>query len=231
MKKIIIPVMLILCLFAPHQLLWANDELRINDSETLIYEITDENNNMSMAVCKYKVQMEYGKKLFSYTHTHNNEIWKVLTDTRANPLHIVYINGNNRMTLLFDKPGRVVLQGYWEDKQMNKTRLFSTPVTLENALKARTLDLSTDQKQKINLLQTDKFPDLEPYEMYFKVIGEENLTVKAGIFTCKKVLFTLKGWRGMFFKAYYYISDDAHRYLVKMENIPRNGCSELVKIE
>jgi len=67
--------------------------------------------------------------------------------------------------------------------------------------------------------------------MYFKVIGTTKVSVKAGTFNCKKILFSLTGYKGFFYKAYYYVTDDADRYIVKIENIPVNGSSELIAIE
>jgi len=136
MKKILLSVLFIPGFLLSHHLVWADDnELRINNPETLIYEITDKDNNVSVAACKYKIQMQYGKKMFSYIYTNNNETWKVLTDTKANPLSILYIKGDNKMTLLFNNPKEVFLKGYWDGKEINKTCRFSTPVTLENMLK------------------------------------------------------------------------------------------------
>ena len=136
-----------------------------------------------------------------------------------------------KMQLDFDGKGGVILTGYWNGKKIEQKNEFMKNVTLENALVVRTLELDNFDEYIFDLLQTSKFPSLESYKMYFKVLGEETVGVKAGTFNCKKILFSIKGWKGIFYKAYYFVSNDEHRYLVKIENMPRGGSTELVSIE
>jgi len=88
-----------------------------------------------------------------------------------------------------------------------------------------------NERYEFDFLQYDKLPELDADRMYFQVIGEETVTVQAGTFKCRKILFSLSDWRGSFWQAYYYISDDSHRYIVKTENIPHGGAMELIQIK
>ncbi|MBN1961145.1 MAG: hypothetical protein JW841_09375 [Deltaproteobacteria bacterium] len=52
-----------------------------------------------------------------------------------------------------------------------------------------------------------------------------------GAFQCLKVKISVIGWRGLFWEAFYYITNDKHRNVVKIKNIPDSGVTELVSIE
>lgn len=157
--------------------------------------------------------------------------WEVTTHTNGMPSIIAFQVDKNTIKWKFDGKGTVDMRAHWEGRAFKTSRTFKPNVTGENNLSLRTLDFSQREKYVFDLIQVREMPDLEVYEMFFWVLGEESVTVKAGTFTCKKILFSLSGLRGHFYKAYYYVTDDEHRYIVKIDNIPRGGTSELVHIE
>jgi hypothetical protein len=210
------------------------NSLLIIDGEKLVMEITDKNGETYYGTTTYYIESTAGETTFNYFYEGRDESWSVWTDSNGMPFKIIFENENGILTLLFDHEGEVTLQGTWKNREIEKEKLFqpdNTFVTLENTLVLRTLDLESDEKYEFDLLQNDKLPRLDAYRMYFQVVGEETVTVQAGTFYCKKVLFSLSDWRGLFWQACYYITDDCHRYIVKIMNIPDGGESELIKIE
>lgn len=207
------------------------NKLKIKDGEILNLEITTKDNERFIAQTTYGVIEKNGNLFFSYVNKDNRSLWEVETDAKAFPIKIKYSKKGNKMQLDFDGKGGVILTGYWNGKKIEQKNEFMKNVTLENALVVRTLELDNFDEYIFDLLQTSKFPSLESYKMYFKVLGEETVGVKAGTFNCKKILFSIKGWKGIFYKAYYFVSNDEHRYLVKIENMPRGGSTELISIE
>jgi len=133
----------------------------------------------------------------------------------------------NDISFNIDKNGQVCLKGVWNGVQCNTTKKFPNDVVIENSMLVRKIDFSSNEKVVFDLIKMDKMPDLKSHEMFFQVIGDETVKVPAGTFKCKKILFSLTGIKGMFFKAYYYISNDKNRYIVKIDNLPVGGCTEL----
>ena len=147
------------------------------------------------------------------------------------PVQCKYSSNNTKIIFDFNKNGNIWVNGLWNMKKINKSGVFMNNVTIENALVVRNLNFTNNEKYIFDLIQIDKLPKLKAFRMYFKVIDNEMINVKAGVFKTKKVLFTLTDWRNVFYKAYYYISDDEHRYIVKIINIPVGGETELLSIE
>ncbi len=201
----------------------------IENNESFIYKIDNDGNSYT-ATCTYTIKEFSGIKRYYYDYSDKYCAWEVTTDFNGLPQNIVFRKDKNRVTLKFNKTGAVKMTGLWDGKNLMETGKFSANVTLENALVLRTMDLRKGKKHVFDLLQTEKFPDLEAYEMCFEVIGIETVTVPAGTFQCKKVLFTVNDLRSAFFKAWYYVTDDNHRYIIKMENMPRGGSTVLTQI-
>ena len=207
------------------------ENLNVYNGEKFIYEVTNSEDEVFNTTTTYFVKQENGEKLYSYTNKDKYETWNVTTDVQGVPKNITYQAYGNTLTLDFEGTGDVTMQGYYGGEQIDKTGNFAANVSLENALILRTMDLDKGNKYVFDLLQTDKFPELKAYKMYFKVLGTETVQVEAGEFECKKVLFSLTGFRGLFYKAYYYVTDDENKYLVKMENMPKGGSSELISVQ
>ena len=209
----------------------AESNLKIVDEEKLVFQGKNKENDAFTAETTYYVRVKNKKPFYSYKHVDGNSTWEVATDENAIPSRVVFTMKGNKMTLDFNGEGGVTMSGYWNGKKIQKKGSFESNVTLENALVVRTLNLDRKDPYYFDLLQTSEFPELEAYSMYFEVQGEETITVGAGTFACKKILFSVSGWRGLFYKAYYYISNDTHRYLIKIENLPMGGETELARIE
>lgn len=208
--------------------------LEIKGEEKFIYQVTDGKIQYQEEVIYQNSTFE-GKNAISYVNIAkkgNEKLyeWNVVTDAQASPFKIDYYEGNSEVNMVFDGEGRVKMTGNWKDEQLNLTNNFKKNVTLENALILRNLNLDSNKKYVFDLLQREELPKLKAYEMYFKVVGNKTVTVSAGTFDCKKVLFSLTDWRGFFYKAYYYVTNDNHRYIVKIENSPKDVDSELISI-
>lgn len=203
----------------------------INNGEKFIFKITTSEGTTYTAETTYYVKNIENKIIYAYAHRDEFVSWDVTTDKNAIPIKIKFTEKGNQMNYSFNGNGKVNMSGFWNGKMVNEKGTFSKNVTVENALVAITLDLNLNNKYVFDLIQTDKLPNLKPFKMYFKVEGEERVMVKAGTFKCKKVLFTLTDFRSIFYKAYYYITDDEHRYIVKIDNMPMGGATELTSIE
>jgi hypothetical protein len=230
-KSIFYLIFCILLFSAIPSLLSAENNLQIINGETLIMQIREKNGETYLGTNTYSIQNADGKTTYYYLYTDKYDSWYVWTDGNAIPFKIIYENKDGKITLLFNHKGKVIMQGSWKNRTIEKTKYFLPNVTLENALVIRSLNLESNEKYEFDLLQYDKLPELEAYRMYFQVVGEETVTVKAGRFYCKKVLFSLSDWRGIFWQSYYYVSDDSNRYIVKTLNVPDGGAMELIRIE
>lgn len=156
--------------------------------------------------------------------------WDVETDRNGKPKKIAFEAGENHVSFEFTPEGNVKMQGDWNGKVIQAAKQFKNEVTAENILYLRTRDFSRKKKYVFSLLQLRELPDLKAYPMYFQLVGKETVTVKAGTFKCLKVRFSLTGLKGFMYKAYFYISDDDNRTIVKINNVPKGGSMELVEI-
>jgi hypothetical protein len=96
----------------------------------------------------------------------------------------------------------------------------------------KTIDLKENDRFIFDLIRPDKFPALRSLRMYYKTVGTERVHVSAGIFNCKKILFSCKNFiLGKLYRSYFYVTDDENRYFVKEENPTRGFVVELEKIE
>ncbi|MBN2040441.1 MAG: hypothetical protein JW864_10385 [Spirochaetes bacterium] len=210
--------------------LFSAPETIISNNEVLVYKVHPEKGDPYTSKTVYNFEKKNGVLFYSYIHYDKDHTFKVITDKDAIPRKIIRTNAESSASFTFTGEGSVILVLENNNGITEKNGTFSENVSAENALIARTLDLSSEEKYEFDLIQCDKLPELAAYRMYFQVEGETTVAVKAGNFKCRKVLFSLSGWKGMFYKAYYYISNDEHHYIVKIENMPEGGCSELVKI-
>ena len=207
-------------------------ELRFQVNQNEVFEYLNKKPDGSELTGKTVFFFENGKnsKAVGYTHRDARSEWKVLAGADCSPFAINYDEQHGSVKLSFDGTGNVRLTGTWDGKPVDAQKRFGANVTLENAMIVRNLDFENSEKYFFDLLQTDKLPRLVAYTMYFEAVGEETVTVPAGTFRCKKICFSLKDWRSMFYKAYYYVTDDDRRIIVKIDNVPKGGSSELVRI-
>jgi len=215
--------------------------LVFNGKQKFIYKVRVKD-NVYTEITEYKKESLNGKLYFSYISTGDytstdkyiesgTHRWEVCTDAKGMPAYVNLYSGNNGIWMKFDGNGNVDYNIKWNNKTAGGRKNFKANVSFENALIVRTLDFNRNDNYIFDLIQSRELPDIEAYEMYFKVIGTTKVSVKAGTFNCRKILFSLTGYKGFFYKAYYYVTDDADRYIVKIENIPVNGSSELIAIE
>lgn len=201
------------------------------NGKSFVYKIKE-----SMAVeynctTSYKWEVIGGVKYCNYITIGKNEIWDVTTDLNGKPLKICYKKAKDSLKLDFKTNGQVIMKGIWENKKVYESKTFSDNVSLENVLLLQTMDFNNRDKYVFDLIQYDKFPKLVAYRMYFKVTGEQDVTTSAGKFKCKTVDFSLTDLRGLFYTAYYWVSDSPEHTMVKIDNIPAMmGKTELVEI-
>lgn len=232
MTKLKQMIIFFIFLFSIISSIFSNENnLQIINGETFIMKIIEKNGETYYGTNKYSIQSVDGKTTYYYSYVDKYDSWYVWTDSNGIPFKIIYENEYGKITLLFNHEGKVTMQGSWKNEVIEKIKYFLPNVTLENTLVIRSLNLESNEKYEFDLLQYDKLPELDAYRMYFQVVGEETVTVKAGTFHCKKVLFSLSDWRGIFWQAYYYVSNDSHRYIVKTLNVPDGGAMELIRIE
>lgn len=171
---------------------------------------------------------------FTATDKHDesgNHRWEVLADYSGIPVKIGLYSCKNSIIMKFDGKGNVDYAIDWKNTKRIGQKIFRSNVSFENALIVRTLDFNRKDRYIFDLIQARELPEIVSYEMYFQVLDNKRISVEAGVFNCRKILFSLTGFKGMFYKAYYYVSDDPNRYIVKIENVPMNGSSELVLIK
>ena len=155
--------------------------------------------------------------------------WDVKILKNGQPYLIQYSVAENVVRWSFDGKGRVCMNGIWDSNTCHDCKQFDTYVTVETNYLIRHVNFVNNEQYIFNLIQLSELPKFKTYIMYFQWVGDEVVQVEAGEFHCKKILFSLKGFKGFFFKSFFYISNDAHRYIVKIDNLPINGTTELIK--
>ncbi|MDA3900333.1 MAG: DUF3108 domain-containing protein [Spirochaetes bacterium] len=199
-------------------------ELLVNDGETFTY-VTTLNKTTEQNSCTYR-NTNNG---YTYIYTSANESWQVKTYRSGRPQTVKHNIRGNELSFVYNA-NSVSISGIWAGDAINNEKRYDRLVTSENALLLRTHDFTKNPEMVFEMQQPDYYPLLETMTMQYIYEGTETVTVPAGTFECKKIRFTLTGIKKMFFSAYYYITDDARQIIVKTENMPRNGKSELVKI-
>lgn len=168
----------------------------------------------------------------SYEYSDKFDKWFVIAerDGRPNSIRHFAINGMFDFSFSFDRNGKVSMNGTWDGKPYEVEQQFSHDVSVENSLFLKCMSLDPGVKYCFDLIQTTAYPGLSALPMYYKTIGKENVSVPAGDFTCKKILFSINDMRGVFFQAYYFVTDDAHQEIVKCVNVPQGGKYELIAL-
>ena len=180
------------------------------------------------------------KTLLRYTNTGTNInpdlapgraafICRVTADEKGIPFETSYAVSANAVRTLFNQ-GEVNLVANWKGKSFTHRRQFSAEVSTEPFLMLRTMDLATANRRVFDFVSYRDFPGFSSYPMVFEVLNRETVTVPAGTFICKKAVFTANDWRSIFFKAYYDITDDDRRWIVKIEFRPFGGGMELLGV-
>lgn len=205
----------------------------VRNGETFDYirkstQNSSENVRFKMA---FSVKTEGAETHYLYENKHPDGRWLVRTRKDGTPVETNLIREREKYRVQFSPDGRLTVKGVWDGKQQEYKARFDPNATLENLMLLRTLPLQPGAKYSFQQFRPDKLPKLVPYKMYYQVVGEKTVTVKAGTFRCKEVLFTCKSslYR-RFYKSYFYVSDDSHRYFVKEINPSRGFEVELQSI-
>lgn len=209
----------------------STDAVHIRNGETHTVLIKNEDGASYTGVTRFRVTRGNRGRSISYVHKDKTAQWQVAADTKGIPSRITYHATAGKVRFDFDGTGAVTASGTWNQQPLHEKNRFSPNVTAENMLVLRSLPLIDDTTYEFDLLQMDALPRLKAYPMSFKREGRTTVTVPAGTFRCLKVRFTFSDWRRFFWKAFYYITDDEQRMVVKIENIPDGGSTALVNSE
>jgi len=201
-------------------------ELSIKNGESFRYTETEKNGSAVHTSCTYTGD----DATFAYTYRSPSNVWAVLTDKSGRPLTISHTLAGNELNFVY-KGTSVKMTGLWNGTRVDEQKDFPGMVTGENALLLRAHDFDAQKSFSFFLVQPDKYPKLAAFKMTFTWVGSESVTVPAGNFSCRKIRFTLAGAGSVLYNAWYYITDDNRRIIVKSENMPVNGSCVLEKIE
>jgi hypothetical protein len=229
MKKFFLSIiMIILCSYSKAQLF----DFQQLTSKTFMYEIKEGMGVSYMCTTSYNWRIIEGVKYYNYVTIGKYDSWDVITNQNGKPKEITYKKDIDSLHLIFDGSGYVKCTGVWDNKPINTSKQFRENVTLENVLVLQTMDFNKKGKYVFDLIQPDKLPDLVVYRMYFKVTGYKTITTPAGTFDCIQLDFSLTDLRGLFYTAYYWVTNDPKRMLIKIDNIPAMmGKTELNSIK
>jgi len=204
--------------------------LAIVDGERFVYEIILPDGEKVQSECRYWRKESQGRVLFGYTYNDPVGKWDVLTNAQGYPVEVSHEFYGNPIKFTFGK-NKVHMSGFWNGENISEEREFKGLITPEIAMILRNLDLGSKDRFVLQVIQKDEYPELVTYTMYFQVKEDTTITVKAGTFNCKRVVFSLTDWRGLFYKSNQYITNDEYRRIIKMENFPRGGETELKDYE
>ncbi|MBF0451822.1 MAG: hypothetical protein HQK75_14050 [Candidatus Magnetomorum sp.] len=159
-----------------------------------------------------------------------NHCWDVLSTSDGYPRLIEYHVGPNTMQMTFTKDGHFEMEGFWDGKKCSNQKVFENNVYVEISSLIRTMNLKQNTPFIFELIRLPEFPMIKTHQLYVQILNDSIVNVPAGRFSCKKILFSASGYKGYFFKAYFYVSIDERQLIVKIENLPIGGKTELVKM-
>jgi len=203
----------------------------VKEGHRMVYEITFKNSEKFYGEFKFNLIEQNQKKFNHYLYVDKNEKWDVTTTEIGIPVKVIHTLHGNLIEFYFSEDGRVKMIGKFNNESIQEERTFKPGITVENIMVLKNLDFNSTENYNFDLIQTLEYPKLIAYPMYFRIVGNQKVCVKAGEFNCKKILFSLSDMRGLFFRAYYYVTDDLERNIVKIENMPISGKTELISIE
>jgi hypothetical protein len=208
----------------------------ISQTEHLRYtiKINGKNYEENMVVHRSKDLIQY-ESCGNYTDPRIYEpggrhCWDVVSTSDGQPRLIHYQAGPNNMHMTFEKNGLFAMNGFWDGKKCFKKTNFDSQVYVEITGLVRTMDLSQKTPIKFDLVRITKFPILESQDLYFQILHDIVIDVPAGQFNCKKIMLSAAGYKGFFFKAYFYVTTDEHQLIVRVDNIPIGGMTQLIEV-
>jgi len=156
--------------------------------------------------------------------------WDVVSTSDGQPLLIDYQAGPNNMHMTFEKNGRFEMKGVWDGSQCYKKLNFDNPVYVEITALVRTMNLKQKTPVSFDFIRITKFPIVKTHYLYFQTLHDVVIEVPAGRFNCKKIMLSAAGFKGYFFKAYFYVTTDKRQLIVRVENIPIGGMTQLIEV-
>lgn len=204
-----------------------------DDGESMcVYQVKLKNGetyNADMSFMRTEID---GNVCLSYKSYDKFDNWSVVARDDGYPREIRHnaLNGNFDLSFTFDESGAVGMNGLWNGEDCSQVGTFSKRVSLENTMILRRLDLTIGLKHTFDLIQHSSYPNLSALPMYFIPIGIEEVEVPAGKFSCCKVLFSIDDVRGVFFRAYYFVSLGNYQDIIKCVNVPVGGGYELISL-
>lgn len=211
---------LIIGLFISYNTVAQSFDLNSVINKVYNYEMNDGKGNTTLCDTKFNWANISGTKYSHYIFSGKDFSWNVTGSADGKPKEVIFKAGKDSITLRFNGEGLVICTGSWKNKKISESKKFRANVSMENMLVLQTLDFNKKGKYIFDLIQYDKLPDIIAYRMYFKVRGNETITTSAGTFKCKKIEFSIDDFRSIFYKAYYWITDDSKRLMVKVDNVP-----------
>jgi hypothetical protein len=208
----------------------------ISETEHLRYaiRINGKNYEEKMVVHRSKDLMQYEScgnytdpKIYALGGRH---CWDVVSTHDGQPLLINYHVGPNNMHMTFDKNGLFEMKGVWDGKKCHQKINFDNQVYVEITGLVRTMDLNRSTPIMFDLVRMTEFPMVKSHDLFFQILNEVVIDVPAGRFNCKKIMLSATGYKGYFFKAYFYVTNDQKQVIVRVDNIPIGGMTQLIEV-
>jgi len=208
----------------------------ISETEHLLYAI-----KINGKSYKEKMVVHHGKDLIQYEscgdytdpriYAHGGRhCWDVVSTTDGQPRLIDYHAGPNKMQMSFEKNGNFEMKGFWDGQKCHKKMNFDNQVYVEITGLIRTMDLNRKTPIKFDFVRITKFPMLETHYLFVQILHDVVIDVPAGRFNCKKIMLSASGYKGYFFKAYFYVTTDKRQLIVRVDNIPIGGMTQLIEV-
>ena len=224
-------IIFIVCLFS-HFIAYA----AISDTELLRYAIKIDGKSYEekMIVHRTNDLMQY-ESCGNFTDPRiyepgGNHCWDVVCTFDGQPRLIDYHAGPNKMHMTFEKNGLFEMKGFWDGKQCYEKKNFDKRVYVEVTGLVRTMDLSSKAPVTFDFVRITKFPAVSSHDLFFQVLDDVIIDVPAGRFHCKKIMLSASGYKGFFFKAYFYVTTDERQLIVRVDNVPIGGMTQLIEV-
>jgi hypothetical protein len=208
----------------------------ISETEHLQYaiKINGKNYKEKMVVHRSKDLMQY-ESCGNYTNPKiyapgGRHCWDVVCTHDGQPRLINYHVGPNNMTMTFDKNGLFEMKGVWNGKKCHQKINFENQVYVEITGLVRTMDLNRTTPITFDLVRITEFPMVKSHDLFFQILNDVVIDVPAGRFKCKKIMLSATGYKGYFFKAYFYVTNDENQFIVRVDNIPIGGMTQLIEV-
>jgi hypothetical protein len=208
----------------------------VSETEHLLYAIKlDGKNYKERMVVHHSEDLIQYESCGDYTDPRifekgGRHCWDVVSTRDGQPRLIDYQAGPNSMHMTFEKNGLFEMKGFWDGIQCHKKRDFDNPVYVEIMGLVRTMDLKQKAPIRFDFIRITQFPMVKVHYLYLQMLHDVMIDVPAGRFNCKKIMLSVSGYKGFFFKAYFYVTTDKRQLIVRVENIPIGGMTQLIEV-